>query len=119
MLIITILECFMGLVRANARYNDMRATHITKLPPDTTMYMHMSTDVTPIVKLNVMISMRVDVECKILFTRRATIAMVRVSVTRGVPDRVTIPAKYTTSTPFSHGKDPIRRTMRLDTVQNA
>ena len=58
----------MGLARAKAWYNGIRATHVTRVVLNTIMSMHMIVDVAPLVKLNVVISvgMRIDVERIIL-----------------------------------------------------
>ena len=89
-----VLECIMGLARPTPN-NDMHATHRARVQPHTTKYMHMSMDMAPLVKLNMMISMHTDVKCKILLTRRAIVAIVCMSVMRGVPDPLML-AKYTT-----------------------
>ena len=94
------------------------ASHISRVRPDITKYVHIGIDMAPLVKLNMMISMHDDIKGKILLTRRVTVAMVHVSVKRGVPDPLML-AKYTTSAPLHHCKDLLRTSMRPDTTQNA
>lgn len=57
-------KCITYLACANARYNDMHSTHITRVPPNTIMHTHVSIDSPPLVKLNVMNSMGVHVDVK-------------------------------------------------------
>ena len=58
--------------------NDTPTTCITRVMPNDLMYMHMSIDMAPLVKLNVMISMGtlIDVECKISPTLTKTLSKV-------------------------------------------
>ena len=67
-------ECILGLARASTRYNDMYATHITRVPLNIITSMHMSIIMAPLVKLDMVISvgMRVDVECRLLLALDGT-----------------------------------------------